>query len=183
MPSDNASLTRGDLPAGLRLSLIVARARNGVIGQGDRLPWAIPEEMAHFKATTMGHALLLGRKTWASIGRPLPGRRCIVLSRQPETGMAGAEQAANLHDALALAAAPGDAFPEPAGEVFVAGGAQLYAQTLPAATRVVLTEVALEPAGDVRFDWTPAAPWRCASRTARQSRTGIHYEIQDWRLD
>ena len=129
----------------------------------------------------MGHTLLMGRKTWASIGRPLPGRRMIVVSRDANFVAPGCEVAASVPAALALAASATAEHPHPSAQVFVAGGAQIYRQTLGHAQRILLTQVDLDPDGDVVFDWEPAPPWHCQTRTAHESRTGIHYEVQDWR--
>ncbi len=110
-----------------RLNLIVAVARNGVIGRNGALPWRLPEDLAHFKRTTMGSPIIMGRKTWESIGRPLPGRRNIVVSRSKNLAANGAEIAADLDAALALCA--------DATEAFVIGGAQLYSAARPRAQR------------------------------------------------
>ena len=157
-----------------RLNLIVARARNGVIGRGNALPWHIPEELRHFKATTLGHVLLMGRRTFDSIGRPLPGRETIVLSRDPAWQHAGCHRAADLDDALALAARLG------AREIFAAGGASVYAEALPRAERLFITEVDLDPDGDVVFPEPLAADWRESRREACRSQTGIGYELTEW---
>lgn len=142
-----------------RLNLIVARARNGVIGRGGTLPWRLPEELAHFKRTTMGHTIVMGRRTWESIGRPLPGRRSVVVTRDPDWHAAGAERAASLDDALALCAG--------AAEVFVIGGAELYAQALPRAQRMIVTEIDADFEGDTWFPAPDPARWRESGRDHR----------------
>lgn len=128
------------------LSLIVAMDRNGLIGRGADLPWRLPADLAHFKRMTLGKTVLMGRRTWDSIGRPLPGRDNWVLSRDPGFAPAGARTFDSLEAALA---AHGQ------GELMVMGGADLYRQALPLARRLYLTEVlaTLEPApsGDVHF--------------------------------
>jgi len=169
------------LPAGICVSLIVARADNDVIGRDNDLVWRIPEELQHFKTATMGHAIVMGRKTWSSIGRPLPGRRIIVVSGDPDLQAAGCETATDLVSALKLAITPTERHPDPPAEVFVAGGANVYQQTVDIASRILLTQVALEPPGDVSFDWRPDESWQCVSRNPSQSANGISYEIQDWR--
>jgi len=169
------------IPAGISVSLIVARADNDVIGRDNDLVWRIPEELQHFKAATMGHAIVMGRKTWSSIGRPLPGRRMIVMSSDANFDANGCESAHNLTAAIELAVTPTDQYPNPPAEVFVAGGANVYRQTVGIARRISLTQVALEPEGDVTFDWRADDQWECISREPAQSRTGISYEIQDWR--
>jgi dihydrofolate reductase len=140
-------------------AIIVARSRNGVIGRGGGLPWRLPEDLAHFKRTTMGHAMIMGRVTWDSIGRPLPGRRSIVVTRNRAWAAPGAEVAHDLASALALC---GD------GESFLIGGAQLYAQALALApgaiSRLVVTEIDADFAGDAFFPAPDPARWRESSR-------------------
>lgn len=125
------------------LGLIVAIAEGGVIGRGDELPWRIPEDMKHFRRTTMGHAILMGRATYESIGKPLPGRRNIVLSRRPGLAIEGCEVASSLDQALALCA--DDPMP------MIIGGSKLYAEALPRVTHIYLTEVHRQVQGDVIF--------------------------------
>lgn len=135
-----------------RIVLVAAVATNGVIGNGDEIPWRIPEDLAHFKAVTMGHTLVMGRRTFDTIGRPLPGRVNIVITRQADWAHEGVLVAASLEDALAIAA-------EHPGDVMVMGGGQIYAAAFPHAHAQILTEVYAEPAGDVfypafdREDW------------------------------
>lgn len=169
------------LPAELRLSIIVARARNDVIGRDNQLVWAIPEELGHFKRATMGHALIIGRKTWESIGRPLPGRRMIVVSGNTGWQADGIEIVPGLQQAFELALTATDAHPSPPAEVFVAGGARIYEQTIALASRVLITQVDLAPDGDVHFRWRPDEHWECITRNPHHSKNGIAYEIQDWR--
>ncbi len=123
-----------------RLTLIAARARNGVIGRNNQMPWKIPGEQAYFKRMTMGHPIVMGRKTWESIGRPLPGRRNIVITRDRAYSAIGADVVGSLDDALSLA---GDA-----DEIFVIGGGQLYAEAMPRASRLMLTEIDADFDGD-----------------------------------
>lgn len=148
-----------------RISLIAAVARNGVIGRDGGMPWHLPDELAHFKATTMGHTLVMGRRTFESIGRPLPGRRTVVVTRDPEWHSPGVETAHSFPEALSLAG-PGD-------EVFVAGGAQVYAEALPYAQRLVLTEVDAEPEGDTWFPEVDPAAWREVEREAFDGWTRV----------
>ncbi len=129
----------------MRLSLIVAVAANGVIGRDNGLPWRLSADLRHFKRLTMGHHLIIGRKTWESIGRQLPGRQMIVLSRSPLELPAGVRRAASLEAALTTAEKAGEK------EVFVAGGAAVYALALPRADRIYWTEVQAEVSGDVCF--------------------------------
>jgi dihydrofolate reductase len=139
-----------------RLTLIVAVARNGVIGRSGALPWRLPEDLAHFKRTTMGHPIIMGRRTWESIGRALPGRRNVVISRSEGFEAGGAEVAANLDAALALCA--------DAAEVFVIGGAQLYAAALPRAQRLIVTEINADFDGDTRWPPIDNEQWRETAR-------------------
>lgn len=153
----------------VNLSLVLAVARNGVIGNGGALPWKFPEDMRHFRQLTLGHAIIMGRRTFESIGRPLPERRNIVVSRTLPRGTTCDlrnnwiwDVARSLSDALAIAADPyatTDAPPPNPVETLrgdpapiVIGGASLYAEALPLAQRIYLTEVDLEPEGDVRVD-------------------------------
>ncbi|GAA4723467.1 dihydrofolate reductase [Nocardioides endophyticus] len=137
--------------------MVAAVARNGVIGNGPDIPWRIPGEQAEFKKLTMGHVLLMGRTTYDSIGRPLPGRTTIVLTRDPAWAAEGVLVAHGIDDALALAATlPGD--------VMVVGGAQVYAAALPVATEQVISEVPLSPEGDVHYPAYDPDAWLEASR-------------------
>ena len=133
-----------------RISLIAAVARNGVIGHGNQLLWRLPEDMRHFRSVTSGAPVIMGRSTWDSLPerfRPLPGRRNLVLTRQPHWTAPGAEAVQDLDQALALA---GDA-----PRVFVIGGAQVYALALDRADELLLTEIDRDFDGDVRFpDWS-----------------------------
>jgi dihydrofolate reductase len=134
------------------LALIVARARGGVIGRGGTLPWHEPEDLERFKRLTLGHAVIMGRRTHASIGRPLPCRRNLVVSRQEGLAIDGCEVFGSFPAALAAAYAT-DACP------FVIGGAALYAEALPRATRIHLTEVARDVTGDVGFPDLDESAW------------------------
>jgi len=142
--------------------LIAAVARNGVIGDAGDLLWRLPEDMQHFRRTTMGHPVVMGRKTWDSIPpkfRPLPGRTSIVLTRQRGWHAEGALAAHALAEAIALArSAPGG------DRVFVAGGAEIYALALPLAGELLLTELAREFDGDARFPAWPRAEFEEAAR-------------------
>jgi dihydrofolate reductase len=139
-----------------RLTLIVARARNGVIGKDNAMPWKIPGEQAYFKRVTMGHPIIMGRKTWESIGRPLPGRRSIVITRNPGFVAAGAEVVTGLDAALAACAG--------AAEAFVIGGAELYCLALPRADRLLITEIDHDFDGDTTFPAPDSARWRELAR-------------------
>ncbi len=127
-----------------RLAIIAAVARNGVIGRDGDLPWRLPEDLRHFKRTTKGHAVIMGRKTWESIGRPLPGRTNIVVTRQSDYAASGCSVVPSLEAALELAWRSDE-------QPFVIGGAGLYAAALPLATKLFLTEVHEEVEGDTHF--------------------------------
>lgn len=125
------------------LAIIVARAKNGVIGVNNTLPWRLPEDLKHFKETTMSCPIIMGRNTWESLGRPLPGRRNIVITRNPDYIAAGAEIFDSLENAIdACAQDP---------KVFIIGGSQIYEQALAYADKLIVTEVDLEVEGDAHF--------------------------------
>lgn len=141
------------------LSLIVAASENGVIGRAGGMPWHLPADLGHFRRTTMGKPIIMGRRTFESIGRALPGRRNIVVSRRGAFARAGIEAAASLAGALALA---GDA-----PEVMVTGGAALYRAALPGARRIYLTRVHANVEGDTYFPELAEDEWRELSRERR----------------
>lgn len=147
---------------GKRVVLVAAVADNDVIGNGPDIPWRIPGEQAEFKQLTLGHILVMGRATYESIGRPLPGRTTIVLTRDPDWSAAGVLVAASLDEALALAGGL-------EGDVMVAGGAQVYAAAMPVADEQVLSRVHLRPEGDVHYPHVDPAQWR---ETRREPRDG-----------
>jgi dihydrofolate reductase len=138
------------------LAIIVAMDRHHIIGRDGTLPWHLPNDLKYFKRVTMGKPIIMGRRTHESIGRPLPGRQNIVVSRNPAYSAPGCLLAASLPAALALAA--------PAGVAFVIGGAALYAEALPLASRLHITEVHGEVAGDVRFPPFDRQLWREVAR-------------------
>jgi dihydrofolate reductase len=140
-----------------RVTLIVAMAKNRAIGKDNTLPWHIPEDLKRFKALTMGHPIVMGRKTFDSIGRPLPGRRNIVISRNRSLAIPGVEVTGSLDEALAACSA------EP--EVFVIGGEQIYAQALGRADRIEMTEVGQAVDGDAFFPPIDEAAWVESSST------------------
>ncbi|MDB5570118.1 MAG: diacylglycerol kinase [Hyphomicrobiales bacterium] len=145
-------------PDAIPLVLVAAVGRNGVIGGEGTLPWRLPSDLRRFKARTMGKPLLMGRKTFASIGRPLPGRETIVLTRDPGFAPPGIYVVGDLAAALELAQARARAMG--AKEIIVAGGGDLYAQTIGLAQRLDVTEIDLEPAGDAFFPFVDPALWR-----------------------
>ncbi|QDE70819.1 diacylglycerol kinase [Myxococcus xanthus] len=137
----------------MKLSAIVAMAANRVIGAGNQLPWRLPADLAHFKRITMGHTLVMGRKTYESIGRPLPGRTFIVVTRQRDFAPPGVQVAHSVDEALSVAEASGDP------EVFIAGGADLYAQTMDRVRRLYLTRIARDFPGDTWFPDVDLSGW------------------------
>ena len=142
-------------------ALVVAVAGNGVIGRDGALPWSLPADLKHFRTLTTGHHVVMGRKTHASIGRALPGRTNLVLTRHPELVAPGCRAVATLDEALAIARAAGET------ECFVIGGAGVYARALPRARRIHLTEVHAALDGDVRFPPFDRACWAEVSRETR----------------
>ena len=139
-----------------RLSLIVAMAKNRVIGINNTLPWHLPADLKHFKALTMGHHIVMGRKTFYSIGKPLPGRTTVVVTRNPELKIAGCVMAHTLNEAIA--ACRGD------DEIFVIGGAEIFAAALPLADTLYLTEIQQDVVGDVFFPSFDQSAWREVAR-------------------
>lgn len=150
----NSRLTTHDS----RISIIVAMSRNRVIGANGAIPWHLPEELKRFKNVTMGHHIIMGRKTWESIGRPLPGRTTVVVTRQRGYHAAGAKVVHSLDEAVA--ASGNDS------EIFVIGGAELYAQALPRAHRLYLTLVDTEVPGDTAMPAFGADDWSELSSTS-----------------
>lgn len=129
------------------LSIIAAMSRNRVIGSKENIPWDISADRKFFRETTTGHTLIMGRKTFESIGRPLPERKCIIMTRQPAYEAPGCETAGSLSEALALCGEQ--------EEIFVAGGSEIYRQALPLAGRIYLSVIDRDVAGDALF---PAIP-------------------------
>lgn len=140
------------------IAIIVAMAKNRTIGIDNTLPWRIPEDLKHFKALTMGHHLIMGRKTYDSIGRPLPGRTTVVVSRDRDLKIEGCIVAHSL--AEAIAACTDD-------EIFVVGGAEIYAQALPLAGTLYVTEIQQEISGDAHFPEFDKKAWREVAREKR----------------
>ena len=143
------------------LVLVVARARNGVIGNDGAMPWHLPDDLRRFKRMTVGKPVIMGRKTFESIGKPLPGRQNIVLTRDAGWRADGVTVAANLAEAVAAAGLDPRAR---ADGIMVIGGAQIYAEALPSATRIELTEIDAQPAGDTFLPAFDPARWREVAR-------------------
>jgi dihydrofolate reductase len=149
----------------VRIVIVAAVGRNCVIGVDGRLPWRIPEDLARFKAMTMGHALVMGRATFESIGRPLPGRSNVVLTHRPGWSHEGVEAAGSFPEAVAIAAHRGQ-------DVYVAGGADVYRQALEVADAMELTEVDAAPGGDT---WFPEVNWASWEETGRVEHPGFDF--------
>jgi len=147
----------------VEITLVAAVADNGVIGAEGKMPWHLPADLAHFKAVTMGKPVLMGRLTWTSIGKPLPGRDNLVLSRNPAWRAEGARRVASLDEALRVTEQAG------ARELMVIGGAEVYRQALPRARRIYLTRVHAEPWGDTLFPELDPDAWREVSRREQLS--------------
>ena len=146
----------------LPVVIVVAVADNGVIGRGNALPWDLPDDLHHFKQTTMGRPIIMGRKTFESIGRPLPGRLNIILTRDGAWQASGVSVATSI--ARAIEIAMGQALLDGADSVMVIGGAEVYRQALPYTSRVFLTRVHGNVQGDAFFDLDQIASWRELSR-------------------
>ena len=155
----------------MELKLIYARSRNGVIGRDGQLPWHLPADLAHFKQTTLGQAVVMGRKTWDSLPerfRPLPGRTNIVITRQTDWHAPGALVAHSLDQAMSLCPAP--------GPLWVIGGAEIYAQALPLASTVVVTEIDVEVQGDAHAPKL-GTEWKEMTRLLQQNEDGLSYSF------
>ena len=155
----------------MKIGLILARARNGTVGKGGVMPWHLPEDLAHFKQVTMGSPVIMGRKTWDSLPsrfRPLPGRTNIVVTRQSDWHATGATRAKSLPDALALC--------EDASQVWVIGGAEIWAQAMPLAHTAAVTELEADFEGDTfapHFD----ERWKEVAREPHTSATGMKFSF------
>jgi dihydrofolate reductase len=154
---------------GPRIYLAAAVASNGVIGIEGRLPWTLPEDLRHFKKLTLGYPIIMGRKTWESLGKPLPGRRNIVVSRTAAYQAPGAELVDSFGAALALCARD--------DRVFVIGGERLFAESMRLASGIFLTEIARDFDGDTRFPPFERSQWRERSREAHTAFDGMRFDF------
>lgn len=159
-------MSQGGAP---RVFLVAAVAANGIIGAAGKLPWRLPEDLQHFKALTLGHPVVMGRKTWESLGRALPARENIVVTRHAGYDAPGASVAASLDAALALCA--GEAV------VFVIGGSELYAAALPLADGLVLTEIHRDYDGDTHFPDFDRKAWRETQRKPQAAADGLRFDF------
>ena len=158
-----------------KISIIVAMAKNRTIGVNNTLPWRCPEDLKHFKALTMGHHMIMGRKTFDSIGKPLPGRTTVVVTRNHQLKIGGCIMAHSLRDAIA--ACTGDS------EIFIVGGADIYAQALPLADRLYVTEIRQDVAGDAHFPAIDPLKWQETAREAKyqESPQALSYHFITYR--
>lgn len=145
------------------VALIVAMAKNRTIGVNNTLPWRCPEDLKHFKALTMGHHMIMGRKTFDSIGKPLPGRTTVVVTRNTDLNIAGCLIAHSLEQAVAACAGDDD--------IFIVGGAELYAQSLALVDTLYITEIQQEVEGDAHFPELNLNEWQEVSRDVRSQTT------------
>jgi len=155
----------------MKLHLIYARARNGVIGKDNQMPWHLPEDLAHFKRVTLGQPVIMGRKTWDSLPpkfRPLPGRLNIVITRQGDWQAVGALRARSIEDAMRLCA--------DAPNAWIMGGAEIYRQAEPLASTAVVTEIDAEYEGDA-FAPTLGPAWQEVQREAHTAASGLPYSF------
>jgi dihydrofolate reductase len=152
-----------------RVYLVAAVAANGVIGRNGQLPWHLPEDLKHFKRLTLGHPVIMGRRTWESLGRPLPGRDNIVVTRRAGYDAPGAAVAASLEAALALCAGESVAF--------VIGGQQLFAESLPVAAGLAMTEIHRDYEGDTWFPPYDRSRWRESQREHHTASDGTQFDF------
>ena len=161
------------------VSILVAMAKNRVIGRNNALPWQLPPDLKRFKQLTMGHHIVMGRKTYESIGRPLPGRTSVIITRQPDYQVPGAIVVASIDQALKVCSAG----KEVDQEIFVIGGAQIYRQSLGLCQRIYITEIQQEFDGDTLFPELNQPEWREISREKHQLNDGdgleYHFVVLD----
>lgn len=151
-----------------KLAIIVAMARNHTIGINNTLPWRIPADLKHFKSLTMGHHLIMGRKTFDSIGKPLPGRISVVVTRNSALNIEGCVMAHSLEDAINAC--------EDDDEIFIVGGAELYALAMPFVDTIYLTEIMQDIAGDAHFPEFDRALWQELAREECRQETPLALE-------
>ena len=155
----------------MKINMIFAQSANGVIGNNNAMPWHLPEDLAHFKRLTLGCPVIMGRKTWDSLPpkfRPLPGRTNVVITRQADWHAAGAQSAGSLADALEIC--------QTASDVWIIGGAQIYAQALPLAHRIEVTHIDKTYDGDA-FAPTLGSQWQQSLKKEHVSSTGLNFSF------
>lgn len=161
------------MPTPPPIRLVVAYTDNRVIGRDGTMPWHLPADLAHFKRSTLGHPIIMGRKTWLSLGRPLPGRRNLVLSRDPDFAPSGAERYPTLEAALTSCTH--------ADLACVIGGEQIFRLALPLADELIATEIHTELDGDTWFPPLPAGQWRETERLSQPPANGLAYDFVSYR--
>ncbi len=164
---------RSPMPSLPHLRLVVAYTDNRVIGRDGGMPWHLPGDLAHFKRSTLGHPILMGRKTWLSLGRPLPGRRNLVLSRDAGFSAPGAERFESLEAAMAACAG--------AEHLCIIGGEQIFRQALPLADELIATEIHATIEGDTWFPEPPAGQWQEIERLPQPADHGLNYDFVTYR--
>ena len=163
-----------------RLSVLAAMARNRVIGHNNAIPWRLPHDLKHFKELTMGHPLIMGRKTYESIGRLLPGRTSIIITRQPDYEVPGALVVRSIGEALSICSQTKSEEAEhlvPVNECFVIGGADIFQQMLPLCDRLYMTEIQKDFEGDAYFPEFDRNDWREISREEHADDDGLEYHF------
>ncbi len=159
----------------MSLTLVVGMARNRAIGKGNQLPWHLPEDLKHFKTLTTGHCLIMGRKTFDSIGKALPNRRTIVITRQSDWNHLACERADSIETAIQLANQ------DHSRKIFIVGGSQIYAQSLKLADTVIATQIDIDVQADAFFPELPSKEWRLVQEQKEISATGTNYSICEYR--
>lgn len=160
----------------MKIALIVAAARNHVIGRDNKLPWHLPQDLKHFKSVTLGKPIIMGRKTYESIGKPLPGRTNIVITRQQDWCADGVQVVHDLASAIALAKAI--AIEDGVTEVIIIGGAEIYRGGIELAQRIYLTRIDVDVDGDAFFPRLAQEEWQLISVTPSDSDTTVPHEFQ-----
>jgi dihydrofolate reductase len=162
-----------------KIKIVVAMSSNRVIGKDNQLPWHLPEDLQHFKSTTLGHTMIMGRKTFESIGRTLPGRTTIVVTRNPKWQFNGVQTASSLEQAIAMGQ---EQSPDSnlATTIFIVGGSEIYQQALTFADCVIATEIELSIDGDAHFPTLEPTSWLLASSEKFTSKTGLRFRINNY---
>jgi dihydrofolate reductase len=169
-------MDKGQIPC-MKLAIIVAAARNGVIGNNNQLPWHLPQDLKYFKSITLGKPVIMGRKTYESIGRPLPGRANIVVTRSCDWQADGVAVVNSLEQALVEARKVLDSSAASATEAMIIGGAEIYRSALPLVDRVYLTQVDVEVEGDAFFPALPDIEWQLVSTVAGDAQATLAHQF------
>lgn len=157
------------------IQLVVAYSKNRVIGRDNTLPWRLPSDLAHFKRVTLGHPIVMGRNTWLSLGRPLPGRPNLVISRNPAFKAEGATVYPSLEAALAACADSG------AGKVCIIGGEQVFRHALDVADEIIATEIGADIEGDTFFPPLDPSAWQELERLPQPEENGLRFDFATYR--